>query len=133
MVMSFLCGRQHVHRVFPNGTHWVTRVRLLPGYEILIFTEFVLFYSSASASTAGSSVMSFIEVRIFMSSPMDLVSLHVAQICRLPVFLMVRSKAGCFWSILYLICVTGKARDAHFELLPLMTQVSLRSYFPIIS
>lgn len=66
------------------------------GMKFSFFTEFVLFYSSASASTAGSSVMSFIEIRIFMSSPMDLVSLHVAQICRLPVLLMVRSKAGWF-------------------------------------
>lgn len=66
------------------GTHWVTSE--LGSYLHMKFSFLLSLCcfpssASASASTAGSSVMFFIEIRIFISSPVDLVSLHVTQFC----------------------------------------------------
>lgn len=71
------------HRVFPSGTHWLTsKLGSCLCMELSVSIELGIIFIIQPLHLLLVAVGCFLcETRIFMSSPMNLVSLHVAQIC----------------------------------------------------
>lgn len=109
------------HRVFLSGTHWLAStlgsclcMKLSASTEL--GTIFLLQPQHLLRVAVGCSLC---DTRIFMSSPTDLVSLYIwpksAQ-----TFSPYKGKVKGRMFLEHLLphLCTGKARDAHFELLP---------------
>lgn len=109
------------HWVFPSGTHWLaTKLGPWLGTKLSASTELWHHFSSwTSAFTADSSGMFFMWGKNFhvLTHGFSVFGCH-PNLHRHSLLMKVRSKAGCFWNICYLGCITRKAKDAHFELLP---------------